>query len=1015
MLRLMNTRACLAAIACLSVQPCLHAQPFQGAEAALERIAAASTKPAEKKEANPVGELRDKFKAFRTNSLQSPPQEAATQWLALFDTFQAIPRHSLYRYQQGRERMDLAFALGSLPPVEAWPLIAKELRTRKPTDNPLQSGSLRLLAAVLDGGLSEVKKEYAALRTALENPNRPGTFRDENVKYIMESADRQLQEMLGSDKEKSAALETQIDRMEKLATLKDNERADGYFTVPDLVKLAGEAKATQLLERILPLAEHLSVDGDATRKVAARSALKLVGKLKKPHWDLVQSQEDIALFEALEKQFPGGGDDHGRDRSSAAAVYLLSLVATKRTDDAAAFAQNESKKQGRDTLSLSTEFLVKMQRAGLGKEVLAFLKKVLSDNPALPFWGTFIQLSAQEGASVEALAFLKLTQAKADLPPGVRAEIQMPYAYALLGADQTPEGVAVIREILKRGPVLPTAASGKADELKSRLEELGVEGSAEVESLAEGSEKALSDYARLAMTLVDVGVLLKNPALVEEGLAAARSTIKKSRERSYMKTRIVDQLLKLGRGAEAEAEVIADLEEAARPKGEENRWSSMGESRRNLALLAEVYQRSGRNKDVLILLEQSPAWAATDLSDLRSESGSRRSLLLIAATALAAEGRKEEALKVAWRAVQQAPEKDAGYQLLLSLGDSAFEQKMDALYQQNRFEERPLIWKAKAQLDAGRVDDAEKTIRAAIAVDPSDGEQGKGDRMRAYAVLGDILEKKGDVEQAKVMRGAVAAIRLSETADDWWTAGMLSRAVKMYEEVLTLFADAYCIQSRLALRYSEMGDFAKAEMHYRRAYELMPESFGRVESHCFGCEGAFRGERAQAIAEEVFTKLAEKMADRPQIFYLLGYLRENQQRSEEALASYLKAVALDPDYLNAWVKIQSLGSAENRDAAAMALLRLDPTGRKASFTQISDVKALWTALLAAERKLPKPDLGPIFPLPASKVAMQSFGPEAMQYLRVSSEPDSVDLRQHLLQNNQVLFCGTLLEQASQMR
>ena len=52
------------------------------------------------------------------------------------------------------------------------------------------------------------------------------------------------------------------------------------------------------------------------------------------------------------------------------------------------------------------------------------------------------------------------------------------------------------------------------------------------------------------------------------------------------------------------------------------------------------------------------------------------------------------------------------------------------------------------------------------------------------------------------------------------------------------FADAYCIQSRLALRYSELGDYVKAEQHYQRAFELMPDSFGRIESHCFGCEGA---------------------------------------------------------------------------------------------------------------------------------------------------------------------------------
>ena len=37
----------------------------------------------------------------------------------------------------------------------------------------------------------------------------------------------------------------------------------------------------------------------------------------------------------------------------------------------------------------------------------------------------------------------------------------------------------------------------------------------------------------------------------------------------------------------------------------------------------------------------------------------------------------------------------------------------------------------------------------------------------------------------------------------------------------------------------------------------MPDSFGRVESHCFGCERAFEGQRAQSLAEKIFTELAE--------------------------------------------------------------------------------------------------------------------------------------------------------------
>ena len=91
----------------------------------------------------------------------------------------------------------------------------------------------------------------------------------------------------------------------------------------------------------------------------------------------------------------------------------------------------------------------------------------------------------------------------------------------------------------------------------------------------------------------------------------------------------------------------------------------------------------------------------------------------------------------------------------------------------------------------------------------------------------------------------------------------------------------------------------EAEEHYRRAYELMPDSFGRVESHCFGCEGVFNSSLGKDTAEHVFTSLVEKTPEKPQVHYLTGYLRQNQGRLPEALEHFRKAVARDPDALNA--------------------------------------------------------------------------------------------------------------------
>ena len=87
---------------------------------------------------------------------------------------------------------------------------------------------------------------------------------------------------------------------------------------------------------------------------------------------------------------------------------------------------------------------------------------------------------------------------------------------------------------------------------------------------------------------------------------------------------------------------------------------------------------------------------------------------------------------------------------------------LETLFKRDPFEERPLIWKAYVLQHAGRLEEAEEAARAAIAIDPSDGEMKHGRRMRVYAVLADIREARGDKEQARFFRGVIQAIRMSE-------------------------------------------------------------------------------------------------------------------------------------------------------------------------------------------------------------------------------------------------------------
>ena len=213
----------------------------------------------------------------------------------------------------------------------------------------------------------------------------------------------------------------------------------------------------------------------------------------------------------------------------------------------------------------------------------------------------------------------------------------------------------------------------------------------------------------------------------------------------------------------------------------------------------------------------------------------------------------------------------------------------------------------------------------------------------------------------------------SEDADDYYSVGLHMQAIEKYLKSLEFFKDAYCIQSRLAVRLYEEGRVEEALKHYRKAYELMPSSFGLVESHCFGCESVFKGEEPQSIAEEVFSALLETQAKKPQVHYLMGYLRDYQEREAEALKHFRDAVALDPNYLNAWKKISSLSeqmsfSSKENDELILKIYSLDPLGRHShlNLSSISNIKAMWQAVLENQQTLQLiPERKTVYPLTAS--------------------------------------------------
>lgn len=922
------------------------------------------------------------------------PDEAATQWLALLDRYLAMKSegedagseyggyggYGGYGYGRRSSRTDsgptFKRLLEVIPPPASWEAIRVGIDARPaPADNDQAMGrhhALRLWGCFLVNDGPGVQRELEALSTFSRQVNM-------HERYAYTRLLETLVEYLDAGADGQSGLVEQFEQ--ELAEAEGGEDIWG-IDVPDLVTLVGEERATALLERVFVLdIDGISVDeGEETKALARRIVIEQIDLVKQPCWGLVDTIDAVDLYEALAGKFlPDGGkpapapqagadtgegaaphadaepasdtaakgtglglssiarglrsmmsDDYDDMRENpyddyeyqnARQYYVLGLIALGRAED----AKLELRTQRGDkawSLDLPYMSLGALDQAGYTEGVYKFLHLMLTEDPSLPVWAAYTELAVRMGMIEPMLELATASAAREDLPKDVRGRLRTQLVDALLAADRLDDALSMIRSVLAENPRSPEAIK----------------------------------------QFIELGVALRDPALIAEAIVPARAAAIQDSpaDRTGIIPVLITGYLEAGRHAEAERFLIDYMRKhfAGREDAQDPMLGYYGEGEATyMNQLLLVYAEAGRHADLLYLLDHWDGWGVADLAALRQNYSvrgiSRVPLNVHVARALHAVGKTPEAEALIMATLDENPGSDPAYELLVTIKGADAIGALDALFERDQFEERPLIWKAALLADQGRVDEAEAVIKRAIAIDPSDGEQGRGDRMRAYRVLGRIARAKGDAEQAAFLQQVDDAIRLSEDADRVYAAGMYKRGIEMYKRSLDSFADAYCIQSRLAIQLSAQGRHEEAEIHYQRAYELMPDSFGRVESHCFGCEGVFSDDRAQGVAERIFSRLIEERPDSPQVHYLMGYLRSSQGDYAEAARHYQRAVELDPEYLNAWERLASSAKyagqpAEFLDRVYLNIVRLDPLGRHSydAADRIIDIRALWPILEA---------------------------------------------------------------------
>ena len=950
----------------------VHAADFLGANGVLQQVAERHAKPGEKTGVDENKKFLGDLEEFNRTVTNLAPADAAKRWLELVDRMAKLPAPDGRSYRPANG----SSLLGALPPPATWSELAKAVAARPPAKgvNEIREAGLRFLTATLTDDPAAMSREISFLATKTKDAN------SQQVYYYRSFLDQISQAMLARSDNPDTILQS-LERQLNAAQSRGREE----LPFPNLVAQVGPSKAEAFLRRALvtPNVTLTFNQPNETARLAQKLALELVGQLKSPQWGIVNSLDAVELYEALEKKFPAPTntltaiagltnlppdtatdlDQNDNQKSGAKMYYLLGLIGKDRAKDAVAVAK---KMGGERNLGYQFDEAFKvMRQAGFAEAMDNFFYELLTQDPTLPFWEQYVRVAADAGKTERMLATVRQVAARADLSDRTQSELHLILFKALLAADNADEAVKELRKL---------AAMNEA-----------------------ADDTAGYNLGQYGVLLAQTGRLLERPEWTEEGIGLAKKWLTTAAGKKRVNdntdqivTTLVKILSDLNRGPEAEALLTDALATATAEEKSERSYSWRGSrAAQTLTQLALLYHRAGRHADVLHLLENAADWGTTDVGGL-FESGSEENTVALmwlhtgtspqpvpylAAKALLVAGQKETAQKITDELLNHFPGLDRGYELLLELQGTNAIGRLDELFARDQFEERPLIWKAHLFREQNQLEAAEKILRQAISIDPSDGEEGRGDRMRVYAELAEVRAARGDQKEADFFGEVVKAIRLSETADQFYAAGLLKRAVGMYQDGLKHFSDAYCIQSRLAIQLSALGLAEEAEQHYRRAFELMPDSFGRVESHCFGCERAFDGERAQSIAEKTFSKLAEERPDKPQIHYLLGYLRLEQERFSEARTNFFTAVHLDPDYLNAWVKLQEsteqiLIPAKERDAITFNILRLDPLGRHtgANFSRVSDLAGLWHAVAAAAAQQPIVNTN-LFALAASKLAL----------------------------------------------
>lgn len=899
--------------------------------------------------------LASEAKALRHDVKKLSAAEYAERWVALAKRYSGATGTSRGLFASDDDKTLLPL-FEALPEPAGWPALVEALRKHAGARATSTEKAFALLASALARDA-----DRGQILSALE--------RDRSLSPQVSQALRQLTQrgMGPMDQARGPVdpkdLEVYVSRMEALVKAKPVAgAAPATLMLSSQLLKVGEARAKALITRLVTSADvKLSTEDDDTAKLAYAIALANADKLKVAQWDLVRSLDDLELMRTLWKRFgvpaaPVKKDDglhnetfgdeeygYGRGHPAAAVcMYALALVKAGEHDAALEVAKVLPADAWRSHRCLAT--LREMDTVAHAGALYSFFSELTKVQPEahVQSWLGMVSIPAGRGEEYRTLA---------------RSALQGPSSK------------------VRRQWLQGMFNSLLADDLVQEAKQLALDNPGELDAPPSPAPQPTLYASDVGVLFAHLGRLAKDDALIDEGLALSKRIPADPRgRRQTIESSRCELLLELQRYAQAEQCIVGAMAKLLQPSEEERALTGMsdGELPRLLSLLTRTYGATGHYNDVMTLLERAPWWGASELEDLTERQDVETTVAV--ARALHATGKTQAAVALLQRRILLGTGDDRPYRLLVEIGDpSQLLSWFDAVHALDRFQERPLMWKAKVLLAQGKLDDAERTAKRALGVDPSDGEAQPGQRIHGYGVMSEILAARGATKDAEFFGKVVRAIRISERADEMRDLGLVKRALATYRESESLFSDAYCVHWRMADQLHGLGWLDEAKKHYRIAFQHMPHQFGRVASICMHCADVFGREYVRGIAENVFSEIIAAEPNNARGYHFLAQVRFEQSRRDEGIALLKKAVAIDPEYADAWHELldklgerpADLAEAEN---IRLRLFELDPLGihgGNVRGVEIQDLARLWSIALAHKHlELPEPPRHVVLPAAA---------------------------------------------------